>query len=65
MAIRSPIAVQGTKHVLNYSRDHSVAEGLTHIAEWNSVMLQTEDLVQSVQAAMTKTTFKDIDFEKL
>jgi delta(3,5)-delta(2,4)-dienoyl-CoA isomerase len=27
MASKSPVAVQGTKELLNYSRDHSVADG--------------------------------------
>lgn len=28
--------------MLNYSRDHSVAEGLAYTVTWNSAMLQTE-----------------------
>ena len=28
---KSPVAVQGTKLSLNYSRDHTVEEGLNHI----------------------------------
>merc|ERR1712126_625574 len=35
IAEKSPVAVQGTKVVMNYARDHTVAEGLVHIAEWN------------------------------
>lgn len=31
MAARSPVAVQGTKMNLIYSRDHSVAEGLQYM----------------------------------
>ena len=31
----SPVAVQGTKINLNYSRDHSVPEGLDYVARWN------------------------------
>jgi delta(3,5)-delta(2,4)-dienoyl-CoA isomerase len=27
MATKSPVAVQGTKEILNYSRDHSVQDG--------------------------------------
>ena len=46
MAQRSPIAVQGTKTVMNYARDHSIADGLVHIAEWNGAMLQSADLMQ-------------------
>lgn len=31
IAAKSPVAVQGTKMSLVYSRDHSVQEGLDHI----------------------------------
>jgi delta(3,5)-delta(2,4)-dienoyl-CoA isomerase len=31
IATMSPIAVTGTKHNLNYSRDHSVEEGLKYM----------------------------------
>lgn len=30
----SPVAVQGTKHNLVYSRDHTVQEGLDHIVRF-------------------------------
>ena len=36
-----------TKASLNYSRDHTVAEGLGHIALQNSSSLMSEDLVKS------------------
>lgn len=31
IAEKSPVAVQGTKRSLIYSRDHSVQEGLNHV----------------------------------
>ena len=43
----SPIAVTVTKASLNYSRDHTVAEGLGHIALQNSSSLMSDDLVKS------------------
>ena len=65
IASKSPVAVQSTKHHLNFSRDHSVDAGLQYIQAWNSSMLQTEDLMKSAQALMMKKTPKDIDFEKV
>lgn len=53
IAAKSPLAVQGTKEVLNYSRDHSVADGLNHVANWNAAMLLSEDIQQAVMAAVT------------
>ncbi|KAI8149639.1 ClpP/crotonase-like domain-containing protein [Fennellomyces sp. T-0311] len=54
IASKSPVAVVSTKHLLNHSRDHSVAEGLQYTAVWNSAMLATEDIPKSVEAFMTK-----------
>jgi len=36
IAKKSPVAVMGTKHNLNYSRDHSVDEGLKYIVSDSS-----------------------------
>uniref|UniRef100_A0A8C2WVG6 Delta(3,5)-Delta(2,4)-dienoyl-CoA isomerase, mitochondrial n=1 Tax=Cyclopterus lumpus TaxID=8103 RepID=A0A8C2WVG6_CYCLU len=65
IAGRSPVAVQGTKINLVYSRDHSVAEGLDYMATWNMSMLQTQDVMKSAQAAMEKKSPKTIAFSKL
>lgn len=65
IAEKSPVAVQGTKIVMNYARDHSVADGLVQIAEWNAAQLQSEDLMKSAQAAMMKQPLSDVEFEDL
>jgi len=54
IAEKSPVAVQGTKHNLVYARDHSVPESLRYMAAWNSAMLQSEDLMKSAVAAISK-----------
>ncbi|XP_010896830.1 delta(3,5)-Delta(2,4)-dienoyl-CoA isomerase, mitochondrial isoform X1 [Esox lucius] len=65
IAGRSPVAVQGTKVNLIYSRDHSVAEGLDYMATWNMSMLQSEDIVKSAVASMEKKSPETITFSKL
>ncbi len=54
IAANSPLAVQGTKAVLNYSDEHTVAEGLEYVAQWNSAFLRSNDLTEAVQAFMEK-----------
>ncbi|XP_010945512.2 delta(3,5)-Delta(2,4)-dienoyl-CoA isomerase, mitochondrial [Camelus dromedarius] len=62
---RSPVAVQGTKINLIYSRDHSVTDGLNFMKSWNMSMLQTEDVIKSVQALVEKKDLKTVTFSKL
>ncbi|KAF9348778.1 putative enoyl CoA hydratase [Mortierella sp. AD094] len=54
IAEKSPVAVQGTKHLLNFSRDHTVQEGLNYTAQWNAVMLTSPDLPTAAAAHMQK-----------
>ena len=54
IASKSPVAVNVTKKSIQYSRDHSVAEGLDHIALTNAAMLQTSDMMTAVTAMMSK-----------
>ncbi|XP_060113503.1 delta(3,5)-Delta(2,4)-dienoyl-CoA isomerase, mitochondrial [Heteronotia binoei] len=65
IASKSPVAVQGTKINLLYSRDHPVSEALKYMATWNMSMLQTEDILKSAQAVMEKKTPKEIVYSKL
>ena len=51
IAAKSPLAVRGTKEMLNYGRDHSVADGLDHVATWNAAMLMSADLEEAMSAA--------------
>ena len=61
IASKSPLSIRGTKEMLNYSRDHSVADGLNYIATWNAAMLMSSDLTTAMMASMAKQTpqFKD------
>ncbi len=50
IAGKSPLAIRGTKEMLNYGRDHSVADGLNYIATWNAAMLMSADLDETMAA---------------
>lgn len=62
MASKSPVAVQGTKELLNWSRDHSVQDGLRYTGVWNSASLQTKDVQAALFSGLQKRT---PTFEKL
>jgi len=50
IATRSPLAIWGTKEMINYTRDHSVADGLRYIAGWQSGMFQPADMFEEFAA---------------
>ncbi|KAF3388273.1 hypothetical protein DPV78_012258 [Talaromyces pinophilus] len=62
MASKSPVAVQGTKELLNYSRDHSVKDGLRYTGVWNSAAVQAKDVSAAVLSGLEKRV---PTFEKL
>jgi enoyl-CoA hydratase len=54
IADHSPLAIWGSKEMLNYSRDHSVADGLNYVATWQTGMFQPADMMESFQAKQEK-----------
>ncbi len=50
IAEKSPLAVHGTKEMLNFGRNHGVADGLQHVATWNAAMLDDTDLRHALEA---------------
>lgn len=55
IAANSPLAVAGTKTMINYAVDHSVAESLNYMATWQAGMFQMEDVFNAMQAQKSKT----------
>ncbi|GAA5881739.1 hypothetical protein JCM3774_005974 [Rhodotorula dairenensis] len=49
IAGKSPIATLSTKHLLNYSREHTVHEGLQYTQAWNMGMVQANDVPAAIQ----------------
>ena len=54
IAGKSPLAVRGSKEMLLYTRDHSVAEGLNYIATWNAGMFSQVDIKAGLEAQAEK-----------
>ena len=54
LASKSPLTLRGCKHTILYSRDHTVAEGLEHVALWNAGAVMSEDLVEAVRSQQEK-----------
>ncbi len=62
IAERTPLAVYGSKQMLNYGRDHSVRDGLEYIATWQTGMFQGADMFEAFAAksAKRKPVFADL-----
>jgi len=62
IAARSPLAIWGSKEMLNYTRDHSVVDGLNYVATWQSGMFHPDDMAEVFAA---RTEDRDPVFQNL
>ncbi len=63
IAEKSPLAVYGSKVMINYARDHSTADGLDYIATWQAGMFNPEtDMRESFvsKSEKRKAEFADL-----
>ena len=54
IAANSPLAVQGSKAVLNSAKRHQIARDLDTVALWNAAFLYSDDLSEAIQAFLEK-----------
>jgi len=62
IATKSPLAIWGSKEMITYARDHSVADSLNYIATWQTGMFQPADMMESFAAKAEK---RDPEFDDL
>ncbi|KAF2164994.1 hypothetical protein M409DRAFT_67667 [Zasmidium cellare ATCC 36951] len=62
IATKSPVAVQSSKALFDFSRDRTVQDGLLYTAAWNSPMVQSDDVKKAMMSGVRKTKST---FEKL
>lgn len=54
IAEKAPVAVAGSKRMINYARDHSIADGLDYIATWQAGMFAPPHMMESFAAKAQK-----------
>ncbi|ALL14650.1 crotonase/enoyl-CoA hydratase family protein [Caulobacter henricii] len=54
IAEKSPLAVAGSKVMINYARDHTIADGLDYIATWQTGMFAGSHMAEAFRAKMEK-----------
>lgn len=62
IASKSPLAVSGSKAMINYARDHTIADGLDYIGVWNAAMLSGAHMAEAFKAKAEK---RDADYPDL
>ncbi len=61
IAAKAPLATRGTKQVLNYTRDHSVEDGLQWVALWNAAMMSKHEVREAMGSKLEKREPKFMD----
>ena len=54
IATKAPLAVYGSKRIINYARDHSTDDTLDYIGIWNASMLQSAEIKEAIKASAEK-----------
>jgi len=54
IAAKAPVAVAGSKRMINHARDHSIADGLDYIATWQAGMFSPPHMMEAFAAKAQK-----------
>ncbi len=54
IAEKAPVAVAGSKRMINHARDHSIADGLDYIATWQAGMFSPPHMMEAFAAKAQK-----------
>ena len=62
IAGKAPVAVAGSKAMINYARDHTIADGLDYIATWQTGMFSGPHMAEAFAAKKEgrETRFPDL-----
>ena len=50
IASKAPVAIYGTKRMINYARDHSTSDALDYISIWNTSMMNNDEILEAITA---------------
>ena len=64
IASKPPLAIFGSKRMINYARDHNTADALDYIAIWNASMLQPLEMQEAMKANAERRPGKFVDLPR-
>lgn len=65
IAEKAPVAVAGSKRMINHARDHSIADGLDYIATWQAGMFSPPHMMEAFAAKAQKRAPEFADLASL
>ena len=65
IASKAPLAVAGSKVMMNYARDHTIADGLDYIATWQTGMFSGAHMAEAFRAKHEKRAANFPDLQPL
>lgn len=64
IASKAPVAVYGSKRMINYARDHSTEDALDYISIWNTSMMNSEEILEAINAKGEKRPGEFVDLPR-
>jgi enoyl-CoA hydratase len=61
IASKAPLAIYGSKRIINFAADHSIADTLDYIGIWNASMLQHDEIQEAMAAGKDKRAGDFVD----
>lgn len=61
IASKAPVAVYGSKRMINYARDHTTADALDYISIWNTSMMNSEEILEAMSAKTEQRDGRFVD----
>ncbi|MEM7100168.1 MAG: crotonase/enoyl-CoA hydratase family protein [Pseudomonadota bacterium] len=65
IASKAPVAVYGSKRMINYARDHTTADALDYISIWNTSMMNSGEIMEAIDAQSQGRQAQFVDLPKL
>ena len=64
IASKAPVAMYGSKRMINYARDHNTQDALDYISIWNTSMMNNEEIMEAITAKAEKRHPEFVDLPR-
>ena len=61
IAAKAPVAIYGSKRMINYARDHSTEDALDYISIWNTSMMNSGEIQEAIAARKEQRSGNFVD----